>query len=310
MVALLPTFVAIAAIASALALAIRFAIPRGRARPVRAAVLLRALLPTRLIRTASGRADIAYFLFGALFAGSLLAWALVSADWARQLVASALPDPGEALLPAWAASAAMTLALYLAYEFAYWLFHWLSHRVPALWAFHKVHHSAESLLPLTNYRVHPIDSILFYNTAAAIMGMVAALVDHGLGGRIEGWAVAASNALVFVTTIVLTQLQHTHLWISMPGRWGDWLITPAHHQLHHSLNPVHFDRNFGSNLAIFDRLFGTLHKPRRARERLGFGVAWLGERAHGPSGLVLDPFVEAAGTLAPRPATARLSRPA
>ena len=46
--------------------------------------------------------------------------------------------------------------LFLAYELGYWLNHYLSHRIAFLWEFHKVHHSATVLTPLTNFRVHPI----------------------------------------------------------------------------------------------------------------------------------------------------------
>lgn len=64
------------------------------------------------------------------------------------------------------------------------------------------------------------------------------------------WEIAGAN------------LRHSHVWIS----WGPWLehvfISPAQHQIHHSNDPVHFDRNMGAFLAIWDRLFGTLQTAR------------------------------------------------
>jgi len=53
-----------------------------------------------------------------------------------------------------------TLVLFLAYEIGYWVDHYLKHRITFLWEFHKLHHTAEVLTPLTNFRNHPI-AILF-----------------------------------------------------------------------------------------------------------------------------------------------------
>jgi sterol desaturase/sphingolipid hydroxylase (fatty acid hydroxylase superfamily) len=75
-----------------------------------------------------------------------------------------------------------------------------------------------------------------------------------------------------VFTYLIAHLHHTHVWIPFTGFWGKVLISPAHHQIHHSTNPVHFNKNMGSVLAIWDWLFGTLHIPAKNRERLTFGL--------------------------------------
>jgi len=305
-----PPLLTFAAVLVVLGLTVRFAIPRGRRRPVRARVLLRALLPLRIIASASGRADIGWFLFSTFFSASALGWALWSGGWyASQLApvfdswfgAAPLFEP-----PAWIATLIMTLALFLAYEFAYWLNHSLSHRVGWMWEFHKVHHTAESLTPLTNFRVHPVDTIIFYNMAAAAGGLMTVTMNHLLGATAQGYLLYGLNALTFLASILFSHLQHTHLWISFPGRAGRWFLSPAHHQIHHSVHARHHDRNFGSALAIFDRLFGTLYVPTAKREKLRFGVDGIGYAPHSPQGLVLHPFVDAARRLAP---PARTERP-
>lgn len=291
-----------AAVMIALALMLRFAIPRGRTRPVRARVLLRALLPARIVRSASGRADIVWFLFGILFSASALGWALWSSEWFAGHMLRGLHAlfgaPAPIAAPSWVAGTVMTLALFLAYEFAYWLNHSLSHRVGWMWEFHKVHHTAESLTPLTNFRVHPVDTILFFNMAAATGGLAMALVHFGFGRIGGGYAIHGVNALTFLAIILFSYLQHSHLWISLPGRAGRWLLSPAHHQIHHSVEERHHDRNFGSTLAVFDRLFGTLHLPTAKRERLRFGVDGIDYDPHGPKGAVLMPFVDTARRVA------------
>jgi sterol desaturase/sphingolipid hydroxylase (fatty acid hydroxylase superfamily) len=296
----LPTLIAaiVAAVATG-GLAIWFAVPRWRWRAgrVRGRVLLRALLPTRVVRSRSGRLDIAAMLFSVTVAGSALGGALISSRWfadggATLLAGSFAPRPATTL-PEWLTGTIAAVTLYLAYEFAYWVDHWLCHRVPVLWEFHKVHHSAESLSMLTNYRVHPVDTILFYNIAAACTGLMAALLGFLFGRVVEPEALGIANLAIFAGSQTLSHLQHSHLWISLPGRWGKWLLSPAHHQIHHSIAVRHYDRNFGSTTALFDRMFGTLHLPTAARERLTFGVTGLEHDPHGFRGAVLMPFVDA-----------------
>lgn len=296
-------FASIVVIASAfltIALTIYFAVPRTRwgRRPVRPRVLLRALLPWRIVRSASGRLDIAAMLFSLLLASTAIGWALCSSARFALLTHAALAklfvEPSPTALPDWICSAATTLLLYLAYEFAYWLNHYLSHRVRLLWAFHKVHHTAESLSSLTNFRVHPVDTVVFYNMAAAMMGMTGATLDFVFGRNSDPVAIGGTNLLILVSSIMLTQLQHSHLWISLPGRWGRVVMSPAHHQLHHSIDPRHHNSNFGSTTALWDRLFGTLYMPARQRERLSFGVDGLDYDPHSARGAVLMPFVEVA----------------
>jgi sterol desaturase/sphingolipid hydroxylase (fatty acid hydroxylase superfamily) len=78
------------------------------------------------------------------------------------------------------------------------------------------------------------------------------------------------------------------------------LLSPAHHQIHHSADPAHYDRNFGSSLALFDRMFGTLHVPARKREQLRFGVPELRYDPHTLQGCFVRPFMDATASLKTR----------
>src|SRR5438094_778580 len=84
----------------------------------------------------------------------------VLAGYLADFLPKASDQPG--ILSPTAAHIILMVALFLALEFAYWFDHYLSHKVPLLWEFHRVHHSAEVLTPFTNSRVHPIDSLFFY----------------------------------------------------------------------------------------------------------------------------------------------------
>jgi sterol desaturase/sphingolipid hydroxylase (fatty acid hydroxylase superfamily) len=273
---------------------VRAAVPAGHKRKVPAKVLAQAVLPRRILRSPSGRMDIAAFLFSVLLAGMTLGWALVSATFWLELGAKALgPAPTMAVLPAWVGIPLVTFALFFAYDAVYWFNHWLSHKIPWLWSFHKVHHSAESLSVLTNFRVHPIDTILFYNMASCVIGLTGAVLVRVLG-PVPQIGVGGSNAIVFVSSILLSYLQHSQLWITLPGRLGSWLLSPAHHQLHHSTDPRHYGCNLGSTLSLFDWMAGTLLRPTRQRQNLRFGVDDLPVNPHSLHGALLYPFVEAA----------------
>jgi sterol desaturase/sphingolipid hydroxylase (fatty acid hydroxylase superfamily) len=194
----------------------------------------------------------------------------------------------------------MTVALFLAYELGYWVDHYLKHKIPALWEFHRVHHTAEHLSPLTNFRVHPVDSILFLNSLALFIGATHGAMTWMLGAPTQAVLLSGTNVLTLAFLFLLVHLQHSHIWIATRGVLGRLIQSPAHHQLHHSTNPAHFNANFGGSLALFDWLFGTLLIPAAEPQRLTFGVDAQGERPHSMEGVVLTPFVRLWAMARPR----------
>jgi sterol desaturase/sphingolipid hydroxylase (fatty acid hydroxylase superfamily) len=194
----------------------------------------------------------------------------------------------------------MTFMLFVAFELGYWMNHYLSHKIPVLWAFHKVHHCAESLSPLTDFRVHPIYTVIFYNIVAVTMGLMEGMGRYLLGDEVAEFSIGGMNVLLLATGILLVHLQHSHFWISFSGRLGLFISSPAHHQIHHSADPAHYDRNFGGSLAIWDHLFGTLHLPSKKREKLRFGMPALDYNPHSLRAGFLIPFREALEALRPR----------
>ncbi len=282
-----------------LALAALFTLHRRRARSVPVRALARALLPRRLWRSASGRADLGFAAFNIFLGMLLLGWAILSFEqvsiWTGQGLTTVFGPPRPLSWP-WPLPAVIaTVALFLAYEFAYWFDHYLSHKLPFLWQFHLVHHSAESLSLATNFRVHPVDTIVFYNIVALFTGLTAGTLGHLFGAASGPLTIAGTNVLLLAAAILLTHLQHSHLPISFTGLWGKLLLSPAHHQIHHSADPAHYNRNFGSSLALFDHLFGTLHMPAAKPERLTFGVPQVDYDPHSLSGGIWMPLKASAG---------------
>jgi sterol desaturase/sphingolipid hydroxylase (fatty acid hydroxylase superfamily) len=299
----------LASLASALVLAaVVIAASRWRRRGrVSWKVLVRALAPRRAVLGPSGKADVGFFLLNTFSVGGLIGWALISqaavAAWTSRALARELGLSPLHLSGFWPA-AATSVAMFLAYEIAYWLDHWLSHEVPALWELHKVHHTAEALSPLTNFRVHPLETLKFYNIAAAFTGAAAGVLDYGLGATHGRLALFGTDALFVVFTCSFAHLQHSHFWISFKGPIARVLMSPAAHQIHHSTDPRHFNRNLGNALAVWDWLFGTLYLPGARREPLVFGVAGETAAAHGVIGSLITPMVKSAQALTGRRAPA------
>jgi sterol desaturase/sphingolipid hydroxylase (fatty acid hydroxylase superfamily) len=289
-----------------------------RGRRVRWRTILRALFPRRILRSSSNQADIGYlffnvFLFGVMFGWAVLSYQFISNGIIAGLVALFGPAT-PSTLPVWVSRATITVMLFLAYELGYWLNHWLSHKVPFLWEFHKVHHTAEVLTPLTNFRVHPVYSWIFANILAFSAAIANGFGHYAFGDTAYQYAINDTNIILVIFIHAYVHLQHSHMWISFRGLLGRILISPAHHQIHHSDNPAHYNSNYGSCLALWDWMFGTLYVPAKERERLTFGVQGHKD-AHTVKGELVAPFVDAAvhfkiaperrGALQPAPVSKR-----
>ena len=305
-------------LACALVIAVAFlAIQRRRReRPIRIKTLARALFPKRITGSASHSLDVGYFflntlVFVLIFGGAVLSYQVVGNAVIGRLVATFGPAEPTAL-PDIVARIAITLALFLAYELAYWFDHYLSHRVPVLWEFHKVHHEATVLTPFTNFRIHPVDALVHANITAVLMGLTNGAMNYAFGKTTYQYAIGDGNAIFVLFVHAYVHLQHTHLWIPFRGVLGRVLLSPAHHQIHHSTDPAHFNKNLGSCLALWDWMFGTLHMPAKEQEKLRFGIdAPAGslqppETVHSVTRTLLRPFAGAALLL--KPAYERLRR--
>ena len=289
-------------LAFSLVLAATFLYVRHRRRRGRAswALVLRALAAKRVFLSRSTLADVGYLLFNTTMLGFVIGWGLCSGALVERYVERSLNDGlgiNAAVAPNFWPCAFVTLALYLTYEFAYWFDHYLKHNVPFLWETHKTHHMAEVLTPITQFRVHPLDTLVFANVLALCEGSVGGLLGHVFGGSVPVFAVDGKNVALVVFVFTTQHLQHSEIWIPFRGWLGRVFISPAHHQLHHSTDPAHFNANLGASLALFDWLFGTLSVPGERPAKLSFGVEGEGVDPQALHTLTVRPFVRTAGAL-------------
>ncbi len=264
-----------------------------RRRVFSIAQIRRIVWPARLVQHASTRLDIKLFFLGAyyllvqaLLVGGLTFLSVDGAVAVLDRIAGFRPMP---IAPSWLVTGVTMLLVFLAVEFGYWFSHFLMHRVPALWEFHKVHHSAEVLTPVTEWRQHPIELAMF----PVLIGIVSSLVQ---GPMI--WAFGASaqvvdpvkaNLISMAFWYTTVHLRHTELPIYVGNFLAKLIQTPAHHQVHHSIDPKHFDKNMGYCLSIFDWLFGTLYIPSR-HEKLTYGLGHEDTALETAVGSIVAPF--------------------
>ncbi|MEK7857243.1 MAG: sterol desaturase family protein, partial [Acidobacteriota bacterium] len=194
-------------------------------------------------------------------------------------------------LPPGLTSAAFTLTLFLADDFARFYVHYLQHRLPALWVFHQTHHSALVLSPLTLLRTHPIEIVTARIRNAVTYGIVTGVFLYAIGESVSAWAILGTEILGFTFNFLGANLRHSQVWIHF-GPFESYLISPAAHQVHHSIEKIHHDRNFGVCLAIWDRLFKTHFDPRSVSSPLQFGLVGspLSDPAQSPLTLYIQPF--------------------
>lgn len=164
-----------------------------------------------------------------------------------------------------------TIVSLMVIDFGIFLAHYCMHRIPFLWQFHKVHHSAEVLTPITLYRMHPVDLFVTMNIATIFHAIIHSLFLILMQHQSVTFTVYSLNIFTFLFYCLDYNLRHSHVWVQYPRWLSQILISPAQHQIHHSCHPSHFNKNMGLLFAIRDGVFWTLYIPKQ-RESLRLGL--------------------------------------
>lgn len=126
----------------------------------------------------------------------------------------------------------------------YWQ-HVIFHKVPFLWRIHRMHHADQDFDVTTGSRFHPIEivlSMLIKFSAVLLLGIPIVAI------------------ILFEIILNLTAM-FNHSNVSLPSSLDKIIrklvVTPDMHRVHHSVIPSETNSNFGFNLSIWDKLFGT-----------------------------------------------------
>ncbi len=134
---------------------------------------------------------------------------------------------------------------FLLIDFAHYWLHRLSHMIPALWRLHKIHHADKNVSAATNLLHHPGELLFGYLmllTFFVVLGMpLLVIVSYGLANQIHGILV--------------------HSNINYPTKLNDHfkyvVYMPDVHRIHHSVDMIEGNSNFGQIFPFWDVIFGT-----------------------------------------------------
>lgn len=138
---------------------------------------------------------------------------------------------------------AIAFGIVLADLGAYW-HHRFLHRF--LWRVHAVHHSQTELMAANNYAhfTERASSFLVVGIPLSLIQFQVPATPYVLG------------AIIGALEFYIHSPTSAHF-----GPIGKVLVDNRFHRIHHSLEPHHFDKNFGILFSFWDRLFGTVWEP-------------------------------------------------
>jgi len=143
--------------------------------------------------------------------------------------------------PAWVRDGAAFLAM----DYTIYLWHILTHKVPALWRLHLVHHVDLDMDASTALRFHAVDML------ASVPYRAAQVAVLGVSPR----ALRAWQAFFFLS--VLFHHSNLRLPAGLERRLARVLTTPRMHGIHHSTVRGETDSNWSSGLSLWDHLHRT-----------------------------------------------------
>ena len=146
-------------------------------------------------------------------------------------------------------------------DLAIYLQHVMFHAVPGLWRLHRMHHADLDFDVTTGLRFHPVEILISMGIKLAA---VAALGPPAVA------------VLLFEVLLNATAL-FNHANINLPHPIDRVLrlivVTPDIHRVHHSVDPIETNSNFGFNLPWWDRLLGTYRaQPAKGHHGMDIGI--------------------------------------
>jgi sterol desaturase/sphingolipid hydroxylase (fatty acid hydroxylase superfamily) len=180
-----------------------------------------------------------------------------------------------------------TLVVVVATDIGMYFAHVLMHRWAILWAFHSVHHEAPTMTPLTASRNHPLDTIFSAIVSSVVAGVAVGLWISLFDSSLSVAHILGANVLYVAFHVAFASARHSDIPVSF-GRFESLIVSPRMHQLHHSIDPLHHNQNFGFIFSVWDRMFRTLSNADRAAP-FRFGVE--GRTGDSVSVAIFGPFV-------------------
>lgn len=204
-------------------------------------LLLERLIPAHPRQkwlSASALQDAAWFFYEAVLHAAIVATWVSLLVWLYRRYLASMPTPDFSVL-----SLGMRLVIAtVLVDLCMWIQHRVNHAVPWFWEFHKVHHSQRELSFFTDFRYHVFEYLVretFLAIPLIVLGIRAPVIVYFSAFR--RW---------------YTPFYHANIKTDL-GPLRYLLATPQSHRIHHSIEPRHQNKNFGSLFSIWDFAFGT-----------------------------------------------------
>ncbi len=204
---------------------------------------------------------------------------------------------GPAATPGWSrgtVAVVYSVTLFIGWDASRFALHWAMHRVRWLWAFHQVHHSARVLTPLTLYRTHPVETLLYDLRGLLTTALITGVFLYAFAGTAQVIELLGINVLGFVFNLAGSNLRHSHVWMRF-GPVERWLLSPAQHQMHHARDRRLEGSNLGTWIALWDRLAGTW-RPAPSQAPGEYGLADANHRFDRVGSMLLGPCLDLVST--------------
>jgi sterol desaturase/sphingolipid hydroxylase (fatty acid hydroxylase superfamily) len=165
----------------------------------------------------------------------------------------------------------LTIFVFILSDFLRFSQHLLMHHLG--WFFHKVHHSAQLLTPLTLFRTHPIESLISYTRNTLTHALTIIVMVLFFDNQLSGFDFLGVNIFGFLFNASLSNLRHSPIPISF-GYMEYLFISPRMHQVHHSKEIRHHNKNYGVALSVWDQMVGSFYRPsHKESECFEFGIS-------------------------------------
>tara|TARA_B100000963_G_scaffold31269_1_gene23147 strand:+ start:8424 stop:9506 length:1083 start_codon:yes stop_codon:yes gene_type:complete len=155
-------------------------------------------------------------------------------------------------------------------DFIGFFHHKISHDYPFLWDLHEFHHSATEMTILSRDRASLLNDFLVQPLTLPISIYTALLLDITLtkGYNLPFYIYAFHSAM----SVIADRLGHSSLKVIYPKPLSFIYMSPSLHWIHHSINPSHYDKNFGQTFPFWDKIFGTYLDESHLKDIKAFGV--------------------------------------
>jgi sterol desaturase/sphingolipid hydroxylase (fatty acid hydroxylase superfamily) len=140
----------------------------------------------------------------------------------------------------------------LGVDLLYYAYHRIAHRVRLIWATHQAHHSSEYFNFATALRQK------WNNSGEILMWIPLPLLG------LPPWLVFFSWSL----NLIYQFWVHTERIGKLPRPFEFVFNTPSHHRVHHGMDQMYLDKNYGGIFIVWDRLFGSF-QPELFRPHYG-----------------------------------------